>query len=1088
MRNPVVFMYSGQGSQYYQMGRELYEFNSTFCRCMNELDSIFQDITGQSLVDILYGSHRKGEVFKRTLYTHPSIFMVGYSLSQVLKERGITPDYVLGTSLGEYISYAMAGVLNVEELMTITVQQAMLIEDKCQSGEMLTVLTNHDYYHQNTFMNRNSEMVSVNYENHFVVSGGIPNIAEIRDCLNSNNIPFIKLPVSHAFHSALIEPIKVPFEQLLKGKKFKKPQIPLISSLSGQIVDRISSSDFWDVIRQPIHFPEAIRSLDHRKKYMYLDVGPSGTLSNFIKKGINNDAVSLSFSAMTPFQHELKNLDNIISLMPQRKSDQLQNREEVRNMITYVFPGQGSQHKGMGGALFDEYSDLTSEADDILGYSIKELCLEDPQRRLNKTEFTQPALYVVNALSYLKKLKETKQKPTFLAGHSLGEYNALFAAGVFDFGTGLELVKRRGELMSKAPAGGGMAAVIGINREKVRHILISNELTTIDIANFNAPNQIILSGPKKDIDQAARIFEQYGVERYIPLNVSGAFHSRYMREAAISFAHYLDMFEFQAPTIPVVSNVHARIYENSDIKINLIDQISSSVNWMDSIRYLLGKGTTHIEEIGPGRVLTKLVDTIRSETEPLILVEEESKPVERANNAQWKEMKALTLGSEQFKKDYNLRYAYVTGSMYRGIASEQLVIRMGRAGMMGFFGTGGLKLERIEEAIINIQSQLSNGESYGMNLIHTHDNEALEETNVDLFLKYGVRHIEASAYMSVNMPLVRYRAKGLWRDSDGNTIIKNKIIAKVSRPEVAEAFLNPAPERIISRLLELGEITQEEAENLRQVPMADDLCVEADSGGHTDQGVLSVLLPSMIRLRDEVQRQRGYRNKVRVGAAGGIGTPEAAASAFILGADFIVTGSINQCSVEAAISDSVKDMLEQINVQDTGYAPAGDMFEMGSKVQVLKKGVFFPARANKLYELYKQYNSIEEIDPKSRKQLQEKYFKRSFPEIYEEIKTALLKSNSEVIEKAEKDPKYKMSLIFKWYFRYSTRVALDGDESQKVNYQVHCGPALGAFNQWVRGTELERWRNRHVDRIAEHLLNGTADLLNTRIRGMFVNE
>jgi len=199
----------------------------------------------------------------------------------------------------------------------------------------------------------------------------------------------------------------------------------------------------------------------------------------------------------------------------------------------------------------------------------------------------------------------------------------------------------------------------------------------------------------------------------------------------------------------------------------------------------------------------------------------------------------------------------------------------------------------------------------------------------------------------------------------------------------------------------------------------------------------------------------------------------------MMGADFIVTGSINQCTVEAGTSVRVKELLQQINVQDTDYAPAGDMFELGAKVQVLKRGVFFPARANKLFELYRQFKSLDEIDDKTKTQIQEKYFHKSFSEIYQEIKSFY---PSQEIEKAEQNPKHKMALIFRWYFGNSTQLALKGIEDGIVDYQVHCGPALGAFNQWVKGTDLENWANRHVDEIGIKLMEETALLLNQRIQ------
>jgi trans-AT polyketide synthase/acyltransferase/oxidoreductase domain-containing protein len=441
-----------------------------------------------------------------------------------------------------------------------------------------------------------------------------------------------------------------------------------------------------------------------------------------------------------------------------------------------------------------------------------------------------------------------------------------------------------------------------------------------------------------------------------------------------------------------------------------------------------------------------------------------------------------SLGSDEFKQEYHLKYAYVTGAMVKGIASKELVVKMGKAGLMGYFGTGGLKLPKIEEAIQFIQKELKEGQAYGMNFLHNPGDPQLEDDTIDLFLKQGVKQIEAAAFMQITPALVRYRLKGLRRETSGKISTVHKVMAKISRPEVAQVFLSPAPERIVKKLLEANQISRLEAELAKNLPMADDLCVEADSGGHTDMGIMSVLLPTIIRQRDELMDKHQYAKTVRVGAAGGIGTPEAAATAFMLGADFILTGSINQCTVEAGTSDAAKDILQQLNVQDTDYAPAGDMFELGAKVQVVRKGVFFPARANKLYDLYRHYNSLDEIDDKTKKQIQDKYFHRRFEEVYAETKAYYSQYMPEEIEKAQRNPKHKMALIFKWYFVHTMRLAMRGSAEQKVDYQIHCGPAMGAFNQWVKGTALENWRNRHVDEIADKLMLGTAELLNHRFQ------
>jgi trans-AT polyketide synthase/acyltransferase/oxidoreductase domain-containing protein len=436
------------------------------------------------------------------------------------------------------------------------------------------------------------------------------------------------------------------------------------------------------------------------------------------------------------------------------------------------------------------------------------------------------------------------------------------------------------------------------------------------------------------------------------------------------------------------------------------------------------------------------------------------------------------LGASGFRKRYGIDYAYLSGAMYKGIATKELVVAMGNAGMMGFCGTGGLDIGEIEKSIEYIKATLQPGRAYGMNLLNNIAQPELETSTVNLYLKHDVPVVEASAYMTVSQALVQYRLKGLRRDSKGSLVVPRRVIAKLSRPEVAEMFIRPASSRIVQKLFDYGKITREEATLSAYLPLADDICVESDSAGHTDGGRPFSLLPGIISLRDRLMEEYKYEQPIHIGAAGGIGTPTAAAAAFILGADFITTGSINQCTVEAGISDTVKDMLEQMDVQDTEYAPAGDMFELGARVQVLKKGVLFPGRANKLYDLYCHHQSLEEIDPKTRKHIEEKFFKRTLDEVWAETRQYYENSSPEILKKAERSPKIKMGLIFRWYFVQSTRLALQGDSHNKADFQVHCGPALGAFNQWVHGTGYENWRNRHVSEIGIHLINSTAEYLN----------
>ncbi len=443
---------------------------------------------------------------------------------------------------------------------------------------------------------------------------------------------------------------------------------------------------------------------------------------------------------------------------------------------------------------------------------------------------------------------------------------------------------------------------------------------------------------------------------------------------------------------------------------------------------------------------------------------------------------AERLGAASFLADHGVRYAYAAGAMYKGIASKELVIRMAASRLLAYLGTGGLRPERIAADIQAIRAQVSANAAFGMNLLCDPLDDRLEQALVSLYLREGIRRVEAAAYTQVSPALVRYRLHDLHRDDDGRIQVPNKVLAKVSRPEVALAFLSPPPERMLRELVAAGQISPAAAELAAQLPMADDICVEADSGGHTDQGVALAIVPSIRRLRDETLASRRYAIPVRIGAAGGLGAPEALAAVFMLGVDFVMTGSVNQCTVEAGMSDAVKDMLQTIDVQDTAIAPAGDMFEQGVKVRVLRKGVLFPARANKLYELYKQSPGWEAIDAKTREQIESKYFKRTFEAVYAETRDYLARERPDELVRAERDPKARMAQVFKWYFIHSARLARAGSTDQRVDYQVHCGPALGAFNRFVHGTPLEDWRRRHVDDIAERLMQGAAHVLGARMQ------
>lgn len=443
-----------------------------------------------------------------------------------------------------------------------------------------------------------------------------------------------------------------------------------------------------------------------------------------------------------------------------------------------------------------------------------------------------------------------------------------------------------------------------------------------------------------------------------------------------------------------------------------------------------------------------------------------------------------SLGDPAFRQWYDCRYAYYTGSMANGIASTRLVIAMGKAGFLASFGAAGLSPERIEAAIHEVKSALPNG-PYAFNLINSPNEPAMERKAAELYVQHQVRTVEASAYLEITLPLVYYRASGLTTDPQGNIRIQNRLIAKLSRKEVARQFMLPAPDELLNQLLQEGKITAQQAALARQVPMADDITVEADSGGHTDNRPLVGLLPSILALRDEIQEKMRYPTPLRVGAAGGISTPHAALAAFMMGAAYVVTGSINQACLEAGTSEHTRNLLAQADMADVTMAPAADMFEMGVKVQVLKRGTMFAMRASKLYELYSRYPSLEAIPAEEIQKLEKTVFKRPIEEIWQDTVRFFQQRDPRQLERAEKDPHQKMALVFRWYLGLSSRWSNSGEKGREMDYQIWCGPAMGAFNEWVRGSYLEKPENRSVVDVALHILTGAAYLQRVRLLSLY---
>jgi PfaD family protein len=279
---------------------------------------------------------------------------------------------------------------------------------------------------------------------------------------------------------------------------------------------------------------------------------------------------------------------------------------------------------------------------------------------------------------------------------------------------------------------------------------------------------------------------------------------------------------------------------------------------------------------------------------------------------------------------------------------------------------------------------------------------------------------------------------------------------------------------MLKALATSGRITEEQAALAARVPLARDVTAEADSGGHTDRRPLPVLLPMLLSLRDELHAKYGYDHPPRIGAAGGMGDPRSVHAAFAMGAAYVLTGSVNQSTVEAGTSDRVKAMLAEAGMADVATGPAPDMFELGAHVQVLSKGSMYAQRGRRLYDLYKAYEGVDSLPPKVRMRLESKFFRRSIDDIWTDTRAYWAERDPSEVLRAERDPKHHMALIFRWYLGMTSRWARTGDAARVRDYQIWCGPSMGLFNSWAKGTPLEVLSARRVADVASALLKGAA--------------
>ncbi|KAA1246069.1 SDR family NAD(P)-dependent oxidoreductase [Aquimarina sp. RZ0] len=439
-------------------------------------------------------------------------------------------------------------------------------------------------------------------------------------------------------------------------------------------------------------------------------------------------------------------------------------------------------------------------------------------------------------------------------------------------------------------------------------------------------------------------------------------------------------------------------------------------------------------------------------------------------------VKPNDLGNKLFQKRYGCKWSYYVGGMYRGIASEELVVKCGNSDILGILGYMRLPFDEVDQILGTLRTKLAN-KTYGIGFSpssFTGDSTAIDMKFIDLYIKHEVPVLELATHIDVSKEIVYARCKGL-RKSGEKIIRPRLLLGKLSRLELAEKFMSPAPYDILVSLINEGLISEEEAEIAKKIPLCDDIVFEGSSAGYTDQQPVLISLPSFISLRNSMMIKYGYTDQILIGYGGGLGTPSAIAATFMMGADFVLTGSINQCTVESGMSSPAKKLLENANIYDFDLTPHGYALKYGFKIQALNKGTKFVSNSKYLGDIWNRYDSLESIPETIIKQI-EKIFGRTLDEVWDLVIEHKKKTNPDQINEAHKDPKLKMTLVFIWYYAFTQKVTLTGDENYIDHYQIHSGPAMGAFNQFVKGTEYENWQNRHVNEIAELLMNYTCPI------------
>lgn len=1071
---PVVFMLPGQGSQYYQMGRDLYEHLPRFRYWMETLDKKVQERVGFSVIeDLFHTGHGKSNPFIDLAKSHPAIVLVEYSLAKTIMETGITPDYFVGASLGEFSAAALGEAISLDTLFDLVLHQGeQLGTEKSNLGMTSVLIEAHRLLP--IIEKYGCEVAGEHSASHFVIAGYKAALDMCHAVFKSEDIPFQPLTVNQAFHCSLLDTEKNKLLPFILAHHYAGLNKPLFSCATKEKMLSIPQDHFWRVIREPIYFRSTIQLIEREGPCIYLDLGPSSTLTNFAKMNIGNDSQSEFFSVMDPFGSDLNRFEKLLGYFGKELAALNHNTQQGSGpMNAYVFPGQGSQFISMGKDLFREFPDIVTTADQILGYSIENLCTQDQEKKLNLTQYTQPALYVVEAMSYLKAAREHGE-PHVVAGHSLGEYSALFAAGVFDFATGLKLVKRRGELMSTAKVDGGMAAVLNIDSERITDILRKGNLSGIDVANFNKPTQTVIAGPKDQLATAARLFERAGAN-FIPLNVSAPFHSRYMKSIEVEFSDYLQQFSFKPPRVPVISNVTARPHDPSTIKNLLAQQISHPVRWTETICYLMGQGDFNYLELGPGDVLTKLITSIVQHCEPI----QSDEPLHKyppmhasahglsssSRNNDTSEISPTAdekkvIGDDQGLSDFfNVRSNYVIRPL--DCQQHELISELSKSGSLTFAAITHDAIVNDADALNKILSLNKIYPNLGVGITADIIYPERETSLINSLLRSNVRHFYAKHYYRVSAALTKLRVKTALRDKDRGTLM-----VEVGSLEEARNFLRPPERKIVENLLSSGEITPQEAAQALDINLADAIVYNGDWRE----------LQSLVQIRDDLFKpdSPSSQRKPYIGSTGSIGSPISIARAMNCGADFVCAGDIFLCTQESGLDTTAKNLLQSADNSNFIQIPDADLFEFGRKLSVINSQSDYIHAATSLYSLWKKEPSLDAMSDAGKVYLETHFFHEGLAIAWNNLVSENIYFSNEEIAAANTNSRIKMTLLFKHYLKkLRNRSPLHVNELDRE---------IADLNQWLNKNGESPWNNRGAYSAVNNLIDAAVAVTNQNMK------